>query len=453
MKSMEMQLQGLAWVQKTFHLEPQWTVDPDLGAIKQTIQSLRPSSTVQVTFLTQGAFNKLYDVKIDNEVFIIRVSLPVDPYYKTMSEVSTMDWISRTASIPVPRVITYQSSRENPIGFEWIIMTKMPGKPLKEIWRSLPFSAKTDLVEQLAAYSSYLFRNQLQGIGNICRVASTLDDYSMLAEATWPTGNSAYSNESPPSKEENLPWDLPDVDRIVSMHFFWGSHILQDVYRGPFGSSKDWIASRLSLSERDCQSTLDNLPSGELESDDEDEADDATRTLEIVRKLQSLLPSVFPQNRDNPEPSMMVHDDLSSRNILVLDSGELAAVLDWECVSALPLWNACDYPAFLKGRPRRLKPDLGRYKLEADGQPSDLYWEHLWEHEVTLLRDVFIERMKRLERGWMDVFNKSQRQRDFDIAVQGCDNEFIARHIRAWISDLTAGVDSPRSLRDRIDED
>lgn len=330
---MEVQLQGLAWVQKTFYLEPQWTVDPDLGAIKQTIQSLRPFSTVQVTFLTQGAFNKLYDVKIDNEVFIIRVSLPVDPYYKTMSEVSTMDWISRTASIPVPRVITYQSSRESPIGFEWIIMTKMPGKPLKEIWRSLPFSAKTDLVEQFAAYSSCLFRNQLQGIGNIYRVASTLDDSSMLAEATWPTGDSAYSNELPPSKEGNWPGELPDVDRIVSMHFFWGSHILQDVCRGPFGSSKDWIASRLSLSERDCQSTLYNLPSGELESDDEDEADDATRTLEIVRKLQSLLPSVFPQNRDNPEPSMMVHDDLSSRNIRVHDSGELAAVLDWECVS------------------------------------------------------------------------------------------------------------------------
>ena len=447
-----MQLRGLAWVQKTFNLEPQWIVEPDLRAIEQTIQSLQPSSTVQVTFLAEGAFNKIYDVKIDKEVFIMRVSLPVDPYYKTVSEVSTVDWISRTASIPVPRVITYQSSCENPIGFEWIIITRMPGKPLKKMWPSLSFSAKTILVGQFAIYSGCLFRNQLQGIGNIYRVASTLND-STLAEATWPAGNSAYSNESPPSAKENLPRGLPDVGRIVSMHFFWGSHILQDVYRGPFGSSKDWITSRLSLSEKDCQSTLDNLPSGELGSDDEDEADDATRTLKIIRKLQSLLPSVFPPNGDNPEPSIMVHDDLSSRNILVHKSGELAAVLDWECVSALPLWNACYYPAFLKGPPRRLKPDLGRYKHEANGEPSDPYWEHLWEHEITLLRDVFIEKMKRLEPGWVDVFNKSQRQRDFDLAVQNCDNEFVARHVRAWIDDLTTGVDSPRSLRDRINED
>jgi hypothetical protein len=55
-----------------------------------------------VTFLAEGASNKLYDLEIDIEVFIMRVSLPVDPYYKTMSEVSTVDWTSRTASIPFP---------------------------------------------------------------------------------------------------------------------------------------------------------------------------------------------------------------------------------------------------------------------------------------------------------------------------------------------------------------
>ncbi|KAJ5413460.1 hypothetical protein N7465_005765 [Penicillium sp. CMV-2018d] len=444
MKSLKVQPPGLAWVQKTFNLEHQWTVEPDPQAIEQTIQSLLPSSTVQVTFLAEGALNKLYDVKIDNEVFGMRVSLPVDPYYKTMSEVSTMDWISRTANIPVPRVVTYQSSRENPIGFEWIIMTRMSGRPLKELWRSLSFSAKTSLVGEFAAYSSCLFRDQFQGIGNLYGTASLPND-SGLSEATWPAGNPAYSNNSPPSEKEHLPTGLPDVGRIVSVHFFGGSHILQDVHRGPFTSSSDWITSRLSLSEKDFQSTLDNLPSGDLESDDEDDADDAIRTLEIIGKLKTLLPSSFHQMETIRSPQ-------SCRNILVYDDGELAAILDWECVSALPLWNACYYPAFLKGPPRRLEPDLGRYELEANGEPSDLYWEHLWEYEVTLLRDVFIDRMKSLEPGWVEVFHKSQRQRDFDLAVQNCDNEFVARHIRAWMNDVSAGVDNHRSLRDRIDE-
>lgn len=358
----ETQVQGVAWVQKTFCLEPKWTVEPDLGAIEQTIKSLHPSSkSVQVTFLAQGALNKLYDVTIDNdETFIIRVSLPVDPYYKTTSEVATLEWISRTTSIPVPRVITCQPSRESPIGFEWIAMTKMPGKPLKERWRSLPFSAKKGLVEDFAVHFACLFQNQLQGIGNIYHTQSSLGDHilakttlstsavistardplagdSMLAKSTSSKHDTTYPGDSPLSGAEDSHEILPEVGRIFSMHFFWGFNLLRDVHRGPFGSSRDWIISRLSLSEKEWQSKLDCLPASELDSDDEADFEDATRTLKIIRQLQGLLPSVFPPTGDDPEPSVIFHADLSGQNILVDESGGLTAVLDWECVSALPL--------------------------------------------------------------------------------------------------------------------
>ncbi|KAJ5710112.1 hypothetical protein N7493_009704 [Penicillium malachiteum] len=359
MNSPEDQLQGLVWVQKTFNLEPRWTVEPKNEATQGIIQTLYPLRKIHVHFLAQGALNKLYEVKIGDEVFVMRISLPVDPHYKTISEVTTLDWISRTTNIPVPRVLTSQSNRENPIGFEWIFMTKMPGKLLRELWHSLSFTAKSSLVREFAIYSGRLFRNQLHGIGNIYKAESVSNDIlSDKATETLPTANSTYPANNPSLSEFPKGQSQPGVGRIVSMHFFWGSHILQDVYRGPYHSSRDWILSRLSLTEKDCRSTLDNLPSGDLGSDDEAEADDATRTLGIIGKLKELLPIVFPQNGDVTEPSIMVHDDLSSRNILLHDTGELAAVLDWECVSALPVWNACYYPDFLKGRPRRKEPDV-----------------------------------------------------------------------------------------------
>lgn len=166
MSSQELQSHGLVWVPKLFQPEPQWSIEPDIEAIKQTIQPFWPSSAIEVTFTTQGAFNKLYDVRIDDEVLIMRISLPVDPYFKTMSEVATMDWIRCTTSLPVPSIVNYQPSRDNLIGFEWILMTKMIGKPFGD-WKSLPFSAKSSLVRKFAAYSACLFRNQLRGIGNI----------------------------------------------------------------------------------------------------------------------------------------------------------------------------------------------------------------------------------------------------------------------------------------------
>jgi hypothetical protein len=473
MESQELQLHGLTWVEETFDSEPRWTIEPDIGAITETIQSLRPSSTVEVTFLAQGGFNKIYNVSIDDKPSIMRVSLPVDPRYKVMSEVATMDWVRCITSLPIPRVITYQHSQDNLIGFEWMLMTKMPGKPFREDLQSLSFDVKARLVRELAASSAALFQNQLRGIGNIYGETSVVENltsseqtppYRELADMKISVpAKKSDSNDGSVSMKNNLgallfgppntgssEGALPDVGRIVSMQFFWDSHIRQDVHRGPFRSSKDWIIARLLFNENDCHSALIKHSVEDPDSDDEDEVKDATRTLKIIDNLRSLLPLVFPTDNDNPEPSMIFHDDLSRGNILVDDSGELTGVLDWECVSAVPLWKGCDYPSFLEERPRHQEPVIGRYELEDNGEPSELYFEHLWEYETTLLRDIFLDEMRSLDAGWVEVFDNSQIKRDFDYAVHYCDCCISTRHIEAWIGDMTAGISNLRSLEDRL---
>ena len=53
------------------------------------------------------------------------------------------------------------------------------------------------------------------------------------------------------------------------------------------------FTSHLTLSEKDCQSTLENLPSF-LEQCDEDDADNTMKTLDIIGNLKLLLLSFFP---------------------------------------------------------------------------------------------------------------------------------------------------------------
>ena len=141
----------------------------------------------------------------------------------------------------------------------------------------------------LAAYSSCLFKNHLRGIGNI------YPDSLILPHS-------------------------PIVQRICSGRFFVGDHILQNLPRGPFCSSKDWIFSYLSFIEHDCNST---------------DGEDAKTTLQLIGRLKSHVSKFFPQDL---EPSMLFHGD---------DNGILTGVVDWECASALPLWKACDFPSFL----------------------------------------------------------------------------------------------------------
>lgn len=327
-----------------------------------------------------------------------------------------MEWMHHHTNVPVPTVVSHDASRVNPVGFEWILMTKLPGKPLADAWRSLSYSAK-GLVKQFAEYSSSLFKNQLNGIRNI---------YAAL---------------------------LPKVDRIVSMHFFRGDHIHQDVSRGPFSSTRSWMDARLALSEHGCRSTLAKYSDrDDIDTDDEDALDDAQRTLKIVNRLKTVVGQIFSIGHLDDEPSILFHDDLSQHNILVDDGGGLIAVLDWECVSALPLWKACCYPSFLEGRPREKKPELARYKRGANGEATDLYWDHMMEYELTTLRRIFLDEMARLELGWMEIFNSSQFQRDLDLAVQSCDSEFLASDINEWIDEIVAGRSNIRSLQERIDE-
>ena len=403
---------GLEWVETTFFLEPRWTVVPRISDIQATIQAtLKTPQDCKVIFIGQGAFNKLYKVQNGNDALVMRISLPVDPYSKTESEVATLRYMRANSNIPIPEVKAYSSSRSDPIGFEWILMDFMPGTPLQERWRFMSWPAKEAIVEQLAEYSASMYRRQFRAIGNI-----------------YPS----------PQRPDRI---TPEIKRIVSMQFFWGNHISQNVSRGPFQSSQDWILARLSFSKTDAEKVLQH-------SRDESEREDAENTLRIVRRLHNHLPEFFPTKVT--ERTMLFHDDLSQRNILVDKNGGLTAVVDWECVSALPLWKACQYPVILEGRDRDEQPIRDAYGREDNGEVNELFWEHLLEYELTRLRTFFLEKMSKLERGWIDVFRSSQKQRDFELAVQNCDNLFCLRTINAWLDDVEMKKESIDSLSERL---
>lgn len=119
-------------------------------------------------------------------------------------------------------------------------------------------------------------------------------------------------------------------------------------------------------------------------------------------------------------------------------------------MAALPLWAACNYPAFLEGPDKHTEPDRTTYDHDEDGEPSDDYLEDLKNYELTLLRDVFMVTMRDLEPGWIDVYQKTQREKDYDYALRNCDNVLEARVIREWIEDVCSG-NSHEGLRERID--
>jgi hypothetical protein len=310
-----------------------------------------------------------------------------------------MEYIRSFTKIPVPNVVAYDSSNQNALGFEWILMEFMHGTPLAERWRELPMTTKERLVRQLACYQAQLFAKQHNRIGNIYRAPSS------------PT-QSQYS-----------------VSRIVSHDFFWGDHIHRNIPRGPFENSHDWLSARLALLRLDQQRVLESADS------DEDDIEDASLCLSVVQKLLKLLPQVFPPAQR--EPTFLFHDDLSMHNVLVDEHGALTAVLDWECVSMLPLWRACQIPDLLREFDRHELPSPDTY-FKSEGIINSLYWEHLLEFETTRLRKVFLSEMRRLCPKWVEVMDGSELQRDFETAVTQLNGPW-AKVVNRWLDDIENG--------------
>lgn len=126
------------------------------------------------------------------------------------------------------------------------------------------------------------------------------------------------------------------------------------------------------------------------ESNDEDDIEEAEKTLPLVKRLLKAIPLVFAE--DSKIPTVLLHDDHSRHNILVDEDGELQAIVDWECISALPLWKAAQIPKFLQGRERAEKLIREAYAPSEGGE--NLFQIQLLEYEQTQLRGVFMKEME-----------------------------------------------------------
>jgi thiamine kinase-like enzyme len=408
---------GFEWVEKTFGLEPSWTKEPDfkiIASIARAHLGCDEEALPHVSFYAQGAFNKLYKVSTVDTTCLMRVSLPVDPRYKTESEVATIEFVRQKTSLPVPRIIAFDSRNENELGFEWILMEMMPGVTLRKRWRKMSWDAKENIVKCLVKNHARLFEHRFYRIGNIF-------DSEKQASSTSFT-----------------------LDRMVSLIFFWGDHLTHNVSRGPFTSSHDWLKAHLQLVLTDQQRILDSTC-------DEDEIEDAEAALDLAKRLFEILPTIFLPNVNAGEPTMLFHDDLSMQNIMVDDDGQLTAVIDWECVSAMPLWRACQVPALLDQRTREEKPDKETYAADSDEEDAkdhdgldnegmtDLYWEHVLEYEMTQLRKLFLTEMQKTQPEWIAIMRDNSLKADFEMAVHKCGSGMAFKRIKRWIDALVLG--------------
>ncbi|KAI0011320.1 hypothetical protein F4779DRAFT_574360 [Xylariaceae sp. FL0662B] len=132
---------------------------------------------------------------------------------------------------------------------------------------------------------------------------------------------------------------------------------------------------------------------------------------------------------------------------------KLDTVLGWDLASALPLWEACQPPMFLRG-PSRTEVDTPLVDPDDTIGYAESRVEYdigLEEYKMTRLRTVFLDRVTELAPEWMHIYKASSRKRDLSLAIRYCTDASFRPIIESWLEDIdTLNEGNTRTLQDRI---
>ncbi|KKK15453.1 hypothetical protein ARAM_005771 [Aspergillus rambellii] len=113
--------------------------------------SVGAGQCISIKKYPDGMFNKTFLMTMDNgQEVVSKVPNPNAgvPHFTTASEVATMDFARKVLDTPVPQVYLWNSQAEShPVGAEFIIMDKVKGVPLSQVWGTmkLPQKLKADI--------------------------------------------------------------------------------------------------------------------------------------------------------------------------------------------------------------------------------------------------------------------------------------------------------------------
>ncbi|KAK3904907.1 phosphotransferase enzyme family-domain-containing protein [Staphylotrichum tortipilum] len=324
------------------------------------IRELPEFADAEIKYFAKGTFNRLYSLTNPawgDKACIFRVSIPVEPFFKTESEMATMEYVRRHTTLPIPRVIAFSSSDDNELGYEWVLMEMMPGEPLRKLWPAMPDAARVAFFAELATHTKQLVALRFSQLGNIY-FADVAHRVLPPRPASSPAKQTVSSDLTGTMDRDIGPGGNFVLGRIVSQEFFFDKRIYYPGSRGPFNTSRELIDMRLDLLGRRIQhlSPVEGTP-WYCENDRELHRN-KDRVDAIFSQFASLIPRLVPATNGPEDVGILWHDDLSEHNLL-LDpvTYKLTAVVDWESVSVIPAYETQDArPAWLSDRDWRPTP-------------------------------------------------------------------------------------------------
>ena len=122
------------------------------GLQRVACQAVGAEQCISLEKIGEGNYNKAYRlVTGDGQKVIAKIPHPNagPPVLTTASEVATMEFARTVLNIPVPKVLAWSATDQNPVNAEYIVMEEAKGSQLHDVWQNLPLRAKCDFIDEI----------------------------------------------------------------------------------------------------------------------------------------------------------------------------------------------------------------------------------------------------------------------------------------------------------------
>ncbi|KAM5436338.1 hypothetical protein MferCBS31731_006031 [Microsporum ferrugineum] len=286
------------------------------------------SDIVSFVKLSEGGFNRLFQVTFsDGKHAIARIPYPSTgpQHYGVASEVATLDYL-RLHGITTPKVYAWCSTQANPVGVEYIIMEKLGGIPLSDVWYTMTPKDQYKIMKQVVEWETRLMSLKFPASGSIYYQRDILSgegiplpDHSERQFCIGPIAHySWWHNERARLKIDRGPWSSSDdvFCAVGERELKW---------------TKTYAKPRLPYERlyREIHDFRQVSPEGHIK--------DLSDYLTLARYLG------FKAGSSLNRP-VIRHPDFQPNNILVSETNEIVGLVDWQHSAVLPLGLAAGMP-------------------------------------------------------------------------------------------------------------